>query len=217
MENATIRQFGEKKDKNKSHAEFISASSTQAVAQGQQPRQALKTLNQVQGDLMITKASGFTLIELLVVVLIIGILAAVALPQYQIAVGKSRYATLKLLVESIVQAQEVYYLANGQYAVNFEELDIELPKGKNQSATYIYYAWGFCSLDTTASTPNVYCRNERIHLYYQKFYENSSYGYKRWCSVTDSEDSVAHKICQQETHRQEGVSADYPNLYPYPK
>ncbi len=73
------------------------------------------------------KKKGFTLIELLVVVLIIGILAAIAFPQYQIAVLKSRTAEMLTNIRAFAEAHMRHKLATGQYPSNFNELDITMP------------------------------------------------------------------------------------------
>ena len=78
---------------------------------------------------------AFTLIELLVVVLIIGILAAIALPRYQVTVWKTRFASCLPSLRAVKDAQEVYWLANGEYATNFEDLGISLPGTLNDAKT----------------------------------------------------------------------------------
>ena len=80
--------------------------------------------------------TGFTLIELLVVVLIIGILAAVALPQYQKAVEKSRAAQVLPLVRSLGQAARVYYIENGTDPSSLNDLDVSLSSFPGNTAWF---------------------------------------------------------------------------------
>ena len=88
-------------------------------------------------NLIVGRLDGFTLIELLVVVLIIGILASVALPQYEKAVKKSRLAEARTLIKSIDTALKSYYLAKGGATtdVSFENLDIGFQGSDGQPAT----------------------------------------------------------------------------------
>ena len=79
---------------------------------------------------------AFTLIELLVVVLIIGILAAIALPQYQKAVEKARFTQYRVLADSLVSAVQAYYLANSEWPSQLSDLEVELPGGMTDTSIY---------------------------------------------------------------------------------
>ena len=85
------------------------------------------------------KIKGFTLLEMLVVVLIIGILAAIALPQYQTAVEKSKATEALTNIQNIIGAVERNILLHGTGPdnINPENWDIELSGGTWNNGVYI--------------------------------------------------------------------------------
>ena len=139
------------------------------------------------------KSRAFALIELLVVVLIIGILSAIALPQYRLAVLKARYMQSVVLGDAIWRAQQIYYLANNKYATSLDELDISLPASDSSDTTRVFYDWGWCSLVNNGYEIDCPLNNLGASLDYVRTMEDN----RRICRAYPerSHGSLATKLC----------------------
>ena len=76
------------------------------------------------------KSEGFTLIELLVVVLIIGILSAIAVPQYQKTVERARASEAVINVRAIAEAEKRHILLTDTLTTSLNDLDIDISQDK---------------------------------------------------------------------------------------
>jgi type IV pilus assembly protein PilE len=160
------------------------------------------------------RKKGFTLIELLVVVLIIGILAAIALPQYQVAVLKSRFATVMSNTKAIKNAAEMYYLIHGEYSVdNLTVLDIDMPGCSKGSDIIICIAnntsYNYNGNAATGQRYDIMGMYDNIkdaygflghygRLRYTMVLDNdpSNDRGKIFCQIYDTKDYTAAKVCE---------------------
>ena len=155
---------------------------------------------------MIENKNGFTLIEMLVVVLIIGILAAVVLPQYKYAVAKAKFTQLLTATKAIKDAQTRYMLLNDERSLDLSVLDIDI-EGCSYSGTIkdsITCDWGGCGISHNSARSRFSCYlNSPLIVYFLDFSNN-----KKTCCASKLSGNLGKKLCQAEFPESTGKAVD---------
>ncbi len=145
------------------------------------------------------KNNGFTLIELLVVVLIISILSAIALPQYELAVKKSRFAQLQVAARALKSGMELSYLENSAYPTSLSDLSIQPPSGwhiSDDGTKWRNTDWTkFC----TSNSDIVWCGDyalDGVQFTLSLDYRAIPSGYSSSCCWTASNPSKLERFCK---------------------
>ena len=151
---------------------------------------------------------GFTLLELLVVVLIIGILSTIALPQYRVAVEKSKAAEAMSLIAPLKQAIDLHVLANGYNGV---ELVGTMGEGSGNLDIDIESVMD-CSLDdgdrcfSNNFSYDAYCTSNKCIITanrqsglndsekYGLGLEKTDNGWKQYCYTIETD--IGRKVCR---------------------